>query len=300
MIKKFLKKNKTIKNLYMKGCKYRNIILSNISVKTLYKKKYKICKHKKLDLKNPEFFGEKLIWLKLNDYDKNKLVSNCADKYAVREYIEKMGCTEILNDLYGVYDDANEIEWDKLPQKFVLKCTHGCEFNIICTNKDELDKEATIKQLNKWKKEKFGYESGELHYTKIKPRIICERYLETKDGFLPNDYKFMCFNGEPKLVFFCTERQDKVKFTFLDLNWNVIDITTDDYKTDKRYAKPENLEEMIEKARKLAKPFKFVRVDFYDDNGKIIFGELTFTPAGCMLPYLTDEGEKLLGGMLEL
>ena len=149
-------------------------------------------------------------------------------------------------------------------------------------------------------KKRFGYETVELHYTKIKPRIICEKYLETDAGILPNDYKIYCFNGEPRLILVCTERLTKTRLDFFDLDWNMLDIGKEEYKSKALPKKPENLKNMIEYAKKLAEPFEFVRVDFYNDNGKVIFGELTFTPAGCRAKYYTDEGNKILGDMLKI
>lgn len=294
---KELKKILTI--IYIKILNIRNRILLKISPKFIYKRIYKKSQGKTLNLKNPTLFNEKLMWLELNNKN-NDLMIKCTDKYDVRQYVKEKGCGEILNELYGVYNDANEINLDELPKKFVLKCTHGCGFNIICDDKSKLDKKETIKKLNKWKSKRFGYETVELHYTKIKPRIICEKYLETDAGILPNDYKIYCFNGVPKLILVCTERVTKTRLDFFDLDWNVLDIGKEEYKSKVVPKKPENLKKMIEYAKKLSEPFEFVRVDFYNDNGKVIFGELTFTPAGCRAQYYTDNGNKMLGDMLKL
>ena len=300
MLKEKIKKNKLIMNLYTKMCKLERILLCKISPELISKIMYEQTQNKKLDLKNPKLFNEKLMYLKLNDYYKNDLIIKCSDKYRVREYICEKKCEEILNELYGVYDKPKEIDWDNLPEKFVLKCTHGCGFNIICDNKQKLDKKDAIKKLTRWEKEKFGYETGEIHYTYIKPKIICEEYLETEDGLLPNDYKIYCFNGKPELVLVCTERNTKLRLNFLDLNWNEIDIGTENFKSDKSPKKPDNFDDMVEYARRLSQPFKFVRVDFYNCNGKVIFGELTFTPAGCCAQYYNDKGSRLLGDMLKI
>ncbi len=290
-----IKNNKVIKKIYEKIIEIRNYILTIVSPKTLNKILYEASQGKKLNLKDPKLFNEKLMYLKLNDYEKNELYAKCTDKYEVRNFVEKNGCAEILNTLYGVYENANEIKWEELPQKFVLKATHGCGWNIICTDKEKLDKEETIKQLNKWISKVYGYQSAETHYFKIKPRIICEKYLETDQGVLPNDYKFFCFHGEPKLIETCTDRANKVQLNFMDLNWNKVDnIYPDKYISKTTASRPDNLGDMVEYARKLSKPFKFVRVDLYNVNGNTVFGELTFTPAGCTQEF-TEEASKILG-----
>lgn len=290
-------KTKEMKNKLSVKCKKMLARMSpSLTSKIIYKKVTK----KKLNLKEPKLFNEKLMYLKLNDYYKNELISNCADKYKVREYVKSCGCEEILNDLYGVYNEASEINWNELPNKFVLKCNHGCGFNIICDDKEKLNYEESSKKLEQWMKEKFGYETVEIHYTQIKPKIICEKYLETSAGFLPNDYKIYCFNGVPKIILVCTERSTGTKLTFFDLNWKIMDIVVEKYKTNNIPQKPENLQEMIEYATKLSRPFKFVRVDFYNYEGKVVFGELTFTPAGCHALYYNEKGNKLLGDMLEI
>ena len=133
---------------------------------------------KKIDLKNPQTFNEKIQWLKIHDYPKNPLVIQGADKYAVRRYIQKKGLGNTLVPLIGAWERAEDIDWDKLPEKFVLKCNHGCAYNILCPDKKKFDKEAAIKQLNKWMKEDFGAYNIELHYSQIKPHMItCEEYL---------------------------------------------------------------------------------------------------------------------------
>lgn len=300
MIKYKLKSNKYLVNIYNHYSIIRGRIISVISPKLYSKMLYKKNLKKELNLKNPTLFNEKLMYLKLNDYYKNKLISDCADKYEVRKYIKKCGCGEILNELYGVYDSVEDIKWDELPNKFVLKCNHGCGFNIICDDKLKLDVKEAKKKLKKWMKERFGYATCELHYLDIEPKIICEKYLETKDGILPNDYKIYCFNGEPKIILVCTEREKKLKLSFFDTEWNVMDIGTEKYKSESIPEKPKNLEKMLEDARKLSKDFKFVRADFYECEDKVIFGELTFTPAGCYATYYNEKGNEVLGNMLKI
>lgn len=250
------------------------------------------------NLKNPKTFNEKATLLKLNNYNNDRLVIKCADKYAVREYINDNGCINILNKLYGVYDNFDEINFNKLPNKFVIKCTHGCAYNIICSDKKNFNIDEARNKVNGWMKEKYGYATTELHYTKIYPRIIIEKYLCDRNGKMPIDYKFYCFNGKVECVLVCSERDDKLKLSYYDTSWNRLNYEKKEWSSKKEIKKPKNLDEMIKYAEKLSKEFPFVRVDFYDDDNKIIFGELTFTPACCCAPYYSKTGNKELGKML--
>lgn len=260
---------------------------------------YRIHLHKKLNLKNPKTFNEKLMYLKLNDYYNNELVTKCSDKIKVGEFLKEKGLN-ITNEIIGIYDKAEEISFDELPKKFALKCNHGCGYNIICTDKENLDIESAKKQLNYWVKHKFGYVTCEPHYFKINPKIYVEKYIETKDGILPNDYKIYCFNGKAKVILVCSEREKKLKLKIYDLNWKELDYITDEFKTKKEFEKPKHLKEMIKAAEILSKQFPFVRVDFYDLEDKILLGELTYTPARCSAEYYNEKGEIELGNMLDI
>lgn len=253
--------------------------------------------HQIPNYKNPRNFNDKTMNLKFS-YKDNELVIKCTDKYEVRQYIEKIECEEILNEIYGVYESVDEIDFDKLPDKFVLKCTHGCAYNIICFDKKILDIEATKRKLNKWLKETYGWATGELHYTKIKPRIICEKFIETENNELPVDYKFYCFNGICKGILVCSERIKKLKLNFFNSNWQELKYIKDYERGSTDIKKPDNLKEMIKYAEKLSKDFKFVRVDLYSNEDKIVFGELTFTPACCCAPYYSKLGNEELGKLL--
>lgn len=265
-----------------------------IASKYLYKKNTK----KTLNLENPSDFNEKLQWLKL--YWQHPLVAKCADKFEIYGYVKSCGEEGLLNELLAVYEKPSEIDWSELPEKFALKCTHGCGYNIVTDNKNSLDKEETLKKLNSWMKEKYGENAGELHYDKMTPRIILERYIETDAGLLPNDYKIYCFNGKAKLVLVCSDRGSNLKLNFVDIDWNRMDIGIPSYTSEEMPSKPANFEKMVKSAEKLAKPFPFVRMDFYDFNGKAVLGEMTFTPAGCMATYYNEAGVRKLGEMLVL
>lgn len=265
---------------------------------------YKMARGEKLNLKNPKLYDEKLQYLKLFVYSKNDLVSQCADKYSVREFIQQCGLGHTLNELIGVWDNVDDIPFEQLPDKFVLKCTHGCHMNIICTDKGNLDIAKTKKQLKRWMKEKYWKRSAELHYAKIKPRVICEKYMSELDTDLPIDYKIYCMNGEPQFVEIISGRssdflQYKDTYRWID-SWEPIDATT--VENDPSILRPDNFDEMVSISRKLAQTGNFpcVRVDLYNIKGKIIFGELTFTSAGCADETLYRSIEEMFGDMLKI
>lgn len=291
---------KRVKSLKLEIAKKEIIVLTYISPKLASKVMYKRSSGKKLNLKNPELFNEKLMWLKLNTYKNNELVKNCADKFRVREYVKEVGCEEILNDLISVYDSADEIDFDNLPQKFVLKCNHGAGYNIICIDKNKLDIEETKEKLNKWMKEEYYKYAAEIQYKNIEKKILCEKYLDMNTGKKnPTDYKIYCFNGEPKIILVMNDRDTAVTREFYNEKWERIQLRDNENPPKTPTAKPENLEQMLEYAKKLSKPFPFVRVDLYNVNGAIVFGELTFTPTGCMASY-KEEVSKMMGEWIKL
>lgn len=288
----------TIKKVAIGRRKLLSTIAPTYATKLFYKKTL----NKRLDLNNPKTLNEKIQWLKLNTYKDNPLVTKCADKFLAREYVKSIGCGEILNDLIAVWDSVEEIDWSKLPKKFVLKVNHGSGYNIICDNLSKLDINETEEQLKLWLKEDFWKLHAEINYKHIPKKIICEKFIETKHGSLPNDYKFYCFNGEPKYVLLCTERElGKAKYYYFDRNWNLMPYTKDAIENPNiKIDKPEGIDEAFEYAEKLAKPFPFVRVDFYLEQGRTIFGELTFTPARGMDKKRLPEVDRKFGELLKL
>ncbi len=254
------------------------------------------------DLKHPRNFNEKINWLKV--YYRDSLMIRCADKYSVREFVAENGFEDILVPLIGIYDYFDEIDFCALPDRFAMKCTNGCGSNLICQNKQLLDIACTKKQFQKWFKEKIGYISGEYHYNYIKPRIIVESNLCDDAGILPIDYKFYCFNGEPHCICVYADRDPITQETrrcYFDTNWKPLDYCTDRYKTENsRFSRPENLEYMVEIARKLSSYFPFVRVDLYEVNSHVYFGELTFTPTGGRGKAYNPYCNKLMGDLLKL
>ncbi len=284
--------------VWVDGVSYLSCFSPTLVSKIRYRQNF----GKKLNLKNPRGFNEKLMWLKLNTYNKNPLVVQCADKVRVRDYIKKRGCEEILVDCLGVYEKPEDIPWHTLPQKFVLKCNHGAGYNIICTDKDKLDSVAETKRLSGWLKEKYWRTHAEIQYRYITPRIICETYLQPESGRVPDDYKVFCFDGKAEYIMLCRGRgSEREKFYFVDKNWNFlpweINSVGDDTSGIKR---PSCLKELFAYAEKLSAGFPFVRIDFYVLGDRIYFGEMTFTPCGCLDPYYTEEGYKVLSRRLKL
>lgn len=274
---------------------------ANISPKFCAQAHYFIKFKKKLNLSNPTNFNEKIQWLKFNELN-NDIYTLCADKYKVREYVSSKGCGEILNDLYGVYDSPQSIDYRVLPEKFALKCNHGAGYNIICDNKSSIDIEKTNKQLDKWLKQDFSTLFIEPQYKKIERKILCEKYIENERGGFPDDYKFYCFNGKPYAVMVCIGREKGTpKFYYFDMNWNPLPFEdTIELINKKNYPKmPDGFNKMKDYAMKLASDFKFVRADFYLLNKKVIFGELTFTPSAGLDVTLQD-ADFILGSQLKL
>lgn len=238
---------------------------------------FRLKQGRKLDLKNPKTYNEKLQWIKL--YYKDSRMGKCSDKYAVREYVESMGCEHILNDLLWSGFNPEEIPFDDLPDKFVIKTTHGSGFNIICKDKASLDREDAIKKLKKWLKIKYIKCYGEHWYGDEKPRVVIEKFLENENGTGLFDYKFFCFDGEPKYVYVDTWKDGQHHINMYDIDFKLREDVSLGYPRDYSDVKPpENYKELIETAKKLASDFPHVRVDLYSVDGKkIVFGEMTFS-----------------------
>lgn len=253
------------------------------------------------NLKSPQTWGEKLLWL--NHHWQPEIKSLCADKYRVREFVKQQGCADILIPLLGVWEKGEDVVFDQLPDKFVLKCNHGCAMNILVYDKLKLNRQKTVKQLNEWLKVDLGRTSGELHYSKIQPRIIAEAFLPVNSDAEIVDFKIHCFNGEPKFIGVCYDR-DPITQTSKGLiyspQWERMMILQGD-DASCSYSQPENLQEMLDIARQLSKDFPYVRVDLYDIRGKVYFGELTFSPDGNIPEReYTKEASKQIGTWLNL
>ena len=289
-----------MKKIIKKIIRMCRIICTRISPVMSNKIMYKKLVGKKLNLKEPRTFNEKINYLKIYEFPKDEKVITCADKYKVREYIKNKGLGDILVELIDAWDNAYDIDFEKLPQKFVLKCNHGCGYNIICKNKDKLDKNNTIKRINKWMNEDFGLVSGEYHYSKIPRKIICEKFLE--DDI--KDYKFFCFKGVPKF-FYVSQNIDgdfhNMQADFFYPDGSKADFERTDHKHfEKEVELPKNLNDMIEISRKLSSEFEFVRVDLFCVGDKIYFSELTFTPCSGFMPIKPENKDVEFGKLIDL
>jgi len=230
-----------------------------------------------LNWNNLVTYNEKMQWAKL--YDKNPLKTKLSDKLLVRDWIKEKIGEEYLIPLLGVWDKFDEIDFTKLPDKFVLKTNHGVNTNIIVNDKYKFDVKSARRKFNKWIKLNFAFINGfELHYKDIKPKIFAEQYLECSNGDL-RDYKFLCFNGEIHFCWVDSGRYTDHRRNIYDLNWNLQEWQLNYKNADYPIDKPENFEKMVELVRKLCKDFSHVRVDLYNLDGKIYFSEMTFTTA---------------------
>ena len=255
----------------------------------------------RLNLENPKTFSEKLQWLKL--YDRKPEYTQMVDKYGAKRYVaERIGEEHIIPTL-GVWDSFDEIDFDKLPERFVLKCTHDSGGLVVCTDKKALDKNGARKKINRSLKTDFYRCAREWPYKNVKPRIIAEEYLEDGSGKGLMDYKFYCFGGEPKFLYISKGLDDHstASISFVNLDWTFAPYERVDYKPfDKLPPKPEQLNEMIEICRKLSAGHSFLRVDLYQICGKIYFSELTFYPAGGFMPFKNPDHDSEIGTMLNL
>lgn len=276
------------------------------------KYRYRQCIGKKLDLKNPTTYNEKLQWLKL--YDRKQEYSIYVDKYEVRDFIKTKIGDEYLIPLISVYDSVDEIEWDELPNKFVLKCTHGSGCNIICKDKSLLDINNVKKQLKIWMHTNYFFSGREWPYKNVKPRIICEKYMvDDKEEILNGskitsltDYKFYCFNGKPEYCQVIRDRSTVETKDFYDINWNLMDFTglhapNKPFPHSKQlHKKPAKYDHMVNIAKKLSQKCPFVRVDLYYIQGKVYFGELTFYPFSGFGVFDPPEWNIKIGNLIKL
>ena len=263
---------------------------------------YRSVFNKKINWDNPTDLIEKIQWLQL--YSDTSLWTLCSDKYLVRKFVEENGCGHTLNTLYGKWHDAEQIEWSNLPDSFVIKMNNSCGQNILVKDKIDLDIPVATKQLKKWMKSKYGYASAQIHYSRIEPCIIAEKFLmnETNPTQSLIDYKIWCFHGVPEFVLVVYNRtKNNYSLSAYDLDWNNIS----DYAFNKmnqhfsgeNIRKPSSFNEMLEVSKKLSQNFPQVRIDFYDIDNKAIFGEMTFTTG---YGYFSEKFYNYLGSKIYL
>ena len=252
----------------------------------------------RLNLNNPKTFNEKLQWLKIND--RNPVYSQLTDKYEVRSFVSETIGDEYLIPLIGVWNGVDEIDFDALPQRFVLKCTHDSQSVVTCRDKLNFDIKKAKEFLNSRMSKNYFYGGREYQYKNIKPRIIGERYIEESDGQL-KDYKLFCFNGIPKIMLVVSDRGiNKTKFDFFDMQFNKLPIRQYYPNSSQKIECPRNFGAMIKLSEKLTKNFVHCRADFYEVNGKVYFGELTFTHFCGFVPFEPIEWDYKLGSWIEL
>lgn len=281
-------------NLRRKGQQAAAQLFSEELISRLY---YRVKVGRRLHIHEPKTFTEKLQWLKLYYCPQNPKVIQCADKYAVREYIRQLGEDALLNDLIGVWDRVEDICWDTLPDQFVLKCNHGCGYNILCPDKSKLDVEQAKEKLKKWMGEDYALYDIEPHYGKIPRKIICEKYL----GPDVVNYNMYCFHGEPVFFSLASGLGDGTdeRLTYFYADGQKAEFWNRAYPTDDAPLSP-MLPQMVECARRLSGEFPLVRVDLFDIGGRLVLSELTFTPGGAIIPIEPYASDLELGRKLDI
>lgn len=272
---------------------------SNLDIKTELVDWSRLRLGRNFDIDKPVGFNEKIQWLKL--YDNQPIKTMLSDKVLVRDYIKEMIGEKYLIPCLGIWNSFNEIDWDGLPERFVIKCNHGSCMNAIIKDKKDIDYSQLRIKFAHWMDMNFAFKSGfEMNYSNIERKIMVEEYLGEADDDI-KDYKLMCFNGKVKCSFVCSERNtDGLKVTFFDRTWNLMPFERHYPMSKKKIDKPFNYEKMIELAEILAAPFKFVRVDFYEVNNKVYFGELTFYPGSGVEEFTPSKWDIIIGDLMDL
>lgn len=256
--------------------------------------------NKFIDFNNPKTFNEKLQWLKL--YNRKSEYTVMVDKHLVKEYVANIIGQEYIIPTLGVWSDANEIEWNILPEQFVLKCNNDSGGIVICKDKDKLNIQETIRFLNKRLKNNGFWYGREWPYKGVKPCIIAEKFMSDEGNELA-DYKIHNFNGVPKAVLVCRDRFKESGLTedFFNCEWKHLDVSRINHpNSTESISMPSHLDDMLELSKRLSQSIPFVRTDFYDVGGKIYFGEMTFYPASGFEKFVPDKYDDLLGGWLKI
>ncbi len=279
------------------GLKYQ---ISKIIPDKLYlQTRYRRIVGEKLNLKNPRTFNEKLQWLKL--YDRKPIYTTMVDKYAAKKYVADIIGKEHIIPALGVWNHFDEIDFDGLPNQFVLKCTHDSASVVICKDKQSLNQKATKEKLERSLKRNYYFAGREWPYKNVKPRILAEKYMEDESGSELKDYKIFCFNGEPRLIQVDYNRFSGHKRNLYDTDWNYLEMMLE-YPADpsKQIPRPERLEDMLFMARKLSDGMIFARVDFYSKDEEIYFGEITFYPGSGIEKFVPENWDMELGNWIKL
>lgn len=272
----------------------------NISDEAFLKKAFLINMGYELDLENPKSYNEKLQWLKLND--RNPKYTMMVDKYEVKKYVSKLIGEEYIIPTLGVWENFDDINFDQLPSKFVLKCTHDSGGLVICKDKSNFDKKYAKKIITKSLKRNYYWSGREWPYKDVKPRIIAEEYIEDSSTGELNDYKFFSFSGKVKALFIATDRfsPEETKFDFFDSEFNHLPFTNGHPNASVAPPKPKLFEEMKTIAERLSVGIPQVRVDLYEVDGRIYFGELTFSHWSGLVKFDPYEWDVIFGKWIEL
>ncbi len=270
------------------------LISDELYIKTHFKWTFK----RDLDLNHPQTFSEKIQYLKL--YNRTRQLNQLADKYEVRQYVKSLGLEGLLNHLIGVYQNVDEIDLERLPQKFVIKPTHGSGWVIFCQDKSRMDWNAEFARLRRWMKSNYYLLTREWIYKDIKPRIIIEDLLQNRDGSPLKDYKIFCFNGRPAYIQVDFDRFTDHRRNIYDLNWTRLPCELLYKNYEGVVPRPANLDEMVQIARKLAADLIFCRVDLYSIDEKIVFGEITFTPGNGLKQFVPTEYDLIFGRQMDI
>lgn len=279
--------------------KITKLIPDKIYLKLLYRYNF----NKKLNLEEPKTFNEKIQWLKL--YNRKDILTDLVDKYKVREYVKEKIGQDYLIPLIWVGDNPDDIPWDNLPNSFVIKANHGSGQNLIIKDKNNIDKKNIEKIIQRWLKYDHYLVGREWAYKNVRRKIIIEKYIKAEDGSNLKDYRFFCFDGNPKFITVDINIIDKTrkstKRNLYDLDWNFIDVEIS-YPNEKnaKIPKPKKLNEMIEISKCLSKEFKHVRVDLYENEGQIYFGELTFYHQSGFGKFKPEKYDSIFGDYIKL
>jgi len=302
MIKKWNKIIKYLKNPMAAFVKLGSMGFFNWMSDEIYLKiAYWTLIGKKLNLKNPKTFNEKLQWLKL--HDRKNIYNTIVDKYEVKKYVADIIGSQYVIPMLGVWDKFDDIDFKKLPSQFVLKCTHDSGGVVVCSDISKFDYKAARKKINKSLNHNYYWKGREWPYKDLKPRIIAEKYIEDTEIHELYDYKFFCFHGVPHLCYIVTDRHfgnDEIKCDFFDMDFNHLPLTNSYPNTQKTIKCPQSFEEMKKLAAILSVNIPHIRVDFYEINGKIFFGELTLTSSSGFLRFSPVEWDKKIGDLLHL
>lgn len=269
-------------------------IPSRVYIKVLYKKRI----GRKLDLRKPTRYTEKLQWLKLNDH--NPDYTKMVDKYEVKKYIAETIGEEYVIPTYGVWNSFDEIDFSKLPNQFVLKCTHDSGGLVICRNKQDFDFKNARKKISKCLKTNYYLKYREWPYKNVKPRIIAEQYMEDSDNSCLTDYKFFCFNGIPKIMYISKDKSENPGTDFFDMNYNHLELKMRDNNSKILPEKPLLFEKMKKISSVFANKIAHIRVDFYMINNHLYIGELTFYHMSGFQKITPDDWDYKLGNMLDI